>query len=191
MPLAEMVEQPSFRCQKALAQEGQSVTAVHPLFIPVEKEVISIKGCAHELCSISQRDGDSGRLSHGVGRSLAVAEEDSSRSVVCSRQHEAHKCTGATSCTSSTRALYAIPEREACTCPFRHVYHVPDQSSRGHQVGAVTSGDLEPLDLGGSPPSQSESYVSTGGAEPGCRLSFLVQASTGGVAASPRGGGQN
>jgi len=189
-PPAEMAERPPLGPQVAQAQKYQGVTTVPLHSIPMEGEVVYVKGRGHGLRSFPQTDRYDGCQPLGMG--CGVEEQDSSGAVVCSGLHRTHQLARATSCAPRTQALPAIPEGEACACPIgQHYNSVSYKPPRGHQICTLARGVPDSPDLGSPLPGQPTGNVPTRRGEPSCRLPLPSQASTGGVAASSRGGAQH
>ena len=123
-----------------------------PLFVPMEKEAISVGRCAHGRHSVLSGVGHNRRLPLGMGST--VAGQDCPGAVAVPEQHT-HQRARAQCGAASTHPLFASVRRQARAGPIgQQVHCCPDQSPTGHSVRTASPGNSEPADLGISPPGQ-------------------------------------
>lgn len=181
-----VAEQLPLGCQAAQVQEAQGVPAVSPRLGPMEGQGLHAQGCPCGLCSVSQGDCRHRCLPLRMGGS--VAEQDGPWAVVRGRSGGTHQCVGAASSSPGSQGLPATPEGQ--TCPYtvgQHADRVSYQPSGRDQVCTAAGSDEGSPHMGGPPPAQPSSNVSTGRAEPPGRLPLPSGTSVRGVAPPSRG----
>ena len=186
---ADVAKQPPSGPQVAQAPEGQGVAAMPPLSVPMEKEVLSVGRRTHGRHPVPPGVGRNGRLPLGMGS--GVAGQDCP-GAVAGPQQRTYQRARAPCGAISTPPLFASVRRQTRAGQVgQQVHGCPNQPPRGYSVYAVTPGISEPADLGISPPGQRTSSVHPRGPESGRGLPVATEAPTGGVAASPGGGGED
>lgn len=189
-PNADVAKQPTLGSDTVCtqAQEDTRVTPVSRLPVSVEGQGVDYTRRSSGLSTRAERGCLYGCLLHGLGCDLAG--QCGPGGVAPTSVLRTHKCSGINCCTSGSAPISRVSARQTCTHSLRqHVCGLPCEPHGGGAFGETSTRDSTAPDMGRTPICQPKSSPCSRGAESGGGLSIPAESVTGGMEASPRGGG--